>query len=213
MRFIIALALLIGMIVGCAPQPSVQFVLDEPLLRENFDTDYSWRSRLSQANGIDFRVLDGAYRARSAQAGFVSGLNTQTHSDVMIDVEATQLSDFRNNAYGVVCRADVNNDGDGYYFLISGDGYYSIRRGITEQVEGLVDWAQTGVVNQDRGINRIRAVCIGDYLALYVNGQFIAEARDSRYSEGYAGLSAAVADGGTVDISFDDLNIWSARAE
>lgn len=111
----------------------------------------------------------------------------------------------------MLCRASANNDGDGYYFLISGDGYYSIRRGATERVDGLIDWAQTDVVNQNRGLNRIRAVCIGDYLALYVNGQFLAETRNSRYTRGYAGLTAAVVDGGAVDIAFDDLSIWSAQ--
>ncbi|MBK8029721.1 MAG: hypothetical protein IPK17_09460 [Chloroflexi bacterium] len=118
----------------------------------------------------------------------MSGLNAERHTDVVIEVETTQLSDDRNNAYGVLCRASTSNDGDGYYFLISGDGYFSIRRGATERVDGLIDWTQTNVVNQDRGINRIRAVCIGDYLALQVNGQFIADTHDTRYAEGYAGL-------------------------
>ena len=111
----------------------------------------------------------------------------------------------------MLCRASANNDGDGYYFLISGDGYYSIRRGATERVDGLIDWTQTDVVNQNRGINRIRAVCIGDYLALYVNGQFIADTHDTRYTDGYTGLTAAVAEDGAVDITFDDLTIWAAR--
>jgi hypothetical protein len=207
-------AALIGLVVGCAPQPSEQVTRQTPpLLREQFDQAYAWRPRLAEAYGIDFRVEGGAYRARSAQTGFVSGLNADLHTDVVIEVETTQLSDERNNAYGVLCRASPNNDGDGYYFLISGDGYASIRRGVTERVEGLVDWAQTGSVNQDRGVNRIRAVCVGDYLALYVNDQFVAETRDRRYSEGYAGLTAAVAEGGTVDVAFDDLTIWAARLD
>lgn len=212
--WVIGMTFAVGLLMGCAPKPSEQISLNmPPLLHEEFEQAYAWRSRLGEAYGIDFRVEAGVYRARSAQAGFVSGLNAAQHTDVVIEVETTQLSDFRDNAYGVLCRASPNNDGDGYYFLISGDGYFSIRRGVTERVEGLVDWTQTGVVNQNRGINRIRAACIGDYLALYVNDQFIAEARDARYREGYAGLTAAVAAGGTIDIAFDDLTIWSAELQ
>ena len=205
-----AFGLIVGLI-GCAAQPSEQFLLHEVLLRESFDQGYAWRGRMAEGYGVDFRIEDGVYRAYSEQAGFVSGLNAERHTDVVIEVETTQLSDDRNNAYGVLCRASANNDGDGYYFLISGDGYYSIRRGATERVDGLIDWTQTDVVNQNRGINRIRAVCIGDYLALYVNGQFIADTRDTRYAQGYAGLTAAVVEDGAVDIAFDDLTIWAAR--
>ncbi len=211
MRGVLLLLSALGLLVGCTARPTEQFILNEALLRENFDEGYAWRGRIAEGYGIDFRIEDGTYRAYSEQAGFVSGLNVERHTDVVIEVETTQLSDYRNNAYGVLCRASSNNDGDGYYFLISGDGYYSIRRGATERVDGLIDWTQTDVVNQDRGINRIRAVCVGDYLALYVNGQFIAETRDSRYTDGFAGLTAAVADGGAADIAFDDLTIWSAQ--
>ncbi len=205
-----AFGLIVGLI-GCTAQPSEQFILQEALLRESFEQGYAWRGRIAEGYGVDFRIEDGAYRAYSEQAGFVSGLNAERHTDVVIEVETTQLSADRNNAYGVLCRASTNNDGDGYYFLISGDGYYSIRRGATERVDGLIDWTQTNVVNQNRGINRIRAVCIGDYLALYVNGQFIADTHDTRYAEGYAGLTAAVVEGSAVEIAFDDLTIWSAQ--
>lgn len=200
-------------LVGCAARPTEQFLLGDALVREDFRQPYAWRERVGEEFGILFRVEDGAYRARSQQQGFIAGLNGQRHTNVVIEVETTQLSDAINNAYGVMCRASGNNDGDGYYFLISGDGYFSVRRGMTERVDGLVDWTTTSAVNQFRGINRIRAVCIDDYLALYVNGQFLAEARDSRYTDGYAGLTAAVVRGGTVDIAFDDLTIWAARLE
>ena len=71
-------------------------------------------------------------------------------------------------------------------------------------------WTRTDAIQQGRGINRIRIVCVDDYLALYVNGQFVAEARDSLFASGYAGLTAAVPEGGEVDVRFDDLVIRAA---
>lgn len=53
-------------------------------------------------------------------------------------------------------------------------------------------------------------MCIGDYLALYVNGEFVAETRDDYFSRGFTGLSAAVVKDGDVDIAFDDLTVWEA---
>ncbi|MBE2269452.1 MAG: hypothetical protein IAE80_14550 [Anaerolinea sp.] len=200
-------------LAACAPTASARYILSDTIQREDFDAGYVWEDRINRADGVEFRVEDGTYRARTIQTGFVAALNAQTHTDVVIEVETTQLSDFRNNAYGILCRADPSNNGNGYYFLISGDGYFSLRRGVAERVESLIEWTRARAINQDRGINRLRAVCIGDYLALYINGTFVGEARDSRYASGFAGLTAAVAEGGQADISFDDLTIWSARVE
>ena len=201
---------LIAMLSGCQAQPSVRYALGEVLLEEGFSESFAWESYVNADQHVDFRVLDGVYRTRVSNTGFIWGLNSQAHSDVVIEVESTQLSEFRNNAYGVMCRAATSNNGDGYYFLISGDGMYSIRRGAVDQIAPLIEWRHTSAVRQGQAINRIRAVCVGDYLALHVNDQFVAETRDSRYREGFAGLSAAVAQGGSVDVAFDDLTIWSA---
>lgn len=194
---------------GCQAQPSERYALGEVLLEESFSESFAWENYVNADQHVDFRVLDGVYRTRVSDTGFIWGLNAQSHRDAVIEVESTQLSDFRNNAYGVMCRAATSNNGDGYYFLISGDGMYSIRRGAVDQIAPLIEWRHTPAVRQGQAINRIRAVCIGDYLALYVNDQFVAETRDSRYTEGFAGLSAAVAEGGSVDVAFDDLTIWS----
>jgi hypothetical protein len=131
-------------------------------------------------------------------------------SDRVIEVETTQLSTYRNNAYGVMCRAAPTDNSNGYYFLISGDGSYTIRRGAVDQVHALIPFTPSDAIRQDKGINRIKAVCIGDYLALYVNDTFIAETRDDYFHRGYTGLTAAVVTGGDVDISFDDLQVWVA---
>lgn len=200
----------ITLLCGCQTQPSARYALGDVLLEEGFSESYVWENYVNDAQRVDFRVLDGVYRTRASDTGFIWGLNSQTHRDVVIEVESTQLSEFRNNAYGVMCRAATSNNGDGYYFLISGDGMYSIRRGAVDRIAPLIEWQHTSAVRQGQAINRIRAACIGDYLALYVNDQFVAETRDSRYSEGFAGLSAAVAEGGIVDVAFDDLTIWAA---
>jgi hypothetical protein len=207
---IVLIVLLAGLVAGCQAQPTVKVGRGDILLEESFSESYAWEAYRSEAQRVDFGVIDGAYRARVAGGGLMWGLNAQLHTDVMIEVETTQLSEFRDNGYGVMCRAAPSNNGDGYYFLISGDGMYTIRRGKVDQVTALIEWTPHGAIRQDRAINRIRIVCIGDYLALYVNDQFVAETRDDDFSEGFAGLAAAVSEEGDADIAFDDLTIWKA---
>lgn len=195
---------------ACAPSPSVQVQRGDVLLHEDFSDASAWESYSNTQQRIDFGIVDGVYRARAADETMMWALNETVHEDVVIEVEATQISDFRDNAYGLMCRASPTNNGNGYYFLISGDGQFTIRRGSADQIRALIPWRASSAIRQDKGINRIRIVCVGDYLALYVNEEFIAEVRDDLYRSGYAGLSAAVTANGEVDVEFDDLTIWSA---
>jgi hypothetical protein len=211
-----ALLLVVIALTGCAgnpilpPQPSAGFQLGEVLEEVDFSHDFDWENFRSARLKVDFRVEDGVYRAFAYDGGFVWTLNAHVYGDVLIQVDTLQLSDDRDNAYGVMCRAAPDDNGDGYYFFISADGHYTIRRGFNREVQPLIAWTPTAAVQQDRAPNRLRALCVGDRLALYVNGQFVAETRDDLYGSGGVGISAAVPEGGEVDVEFDNLIVWSA---
>ncbi len=76
-----------------------------------------------------------------------------------------------------------------------------------DSVSPLVDWTDSSKINQGQTTNTIVAVCIDNYLALYVNGDFLAESTDSSYTSGFAGFAAAAFEGGSTDVAFDDLTI------
>ncbi|MCC6805432.1 MAG: hypothetical protein IT319_21310 [Anaerolineae bacterium] len=198
------------LLAACAAPPTQRFALGDVILQADFSQPTQWESYVNADQNVNFRIEDGAYRAQAWDGGFMWTIHEPMVSDVVIEVEATQLSEYRNNAYGVMCRASPSANGNGYYFLISGDGQYTIRRGAVDEVRALIPFTASDAIRQDRGINRIRAVCIGTYLALYVNDTFVAETRDDYYRQGYTGLTAAVVDDGDVDIAFDDLKVWSA---
>lgn len=196
--------------VGCAAKPSNTYVFGDVLLREDFSDPSAWEWYVNPDQHVDFRVTNDVYLARAWDHALMWVLNETLHDNVVIEVETTQDSDFRDNAYGLMCRASPTDNGNGYYFLISGDGQYTIRRGAGDEIKPLIQWHASGAIHQDKAINRIRIVCIGDYLALYVNDVFVDETHDRRYLSGYAGLSAAVVDNGDVEVEFDHLTIWSA---
>ncbi len=108
-------------------------------------------------------------------------------------------------------QAVVN--GDGYLFLVRGDGSYAIMRARGRDVQVLVNWATSGAINQGPVQNHIRAVCVNDYLAMYVNDQFVADAIDDTYTRGQIGLAAAAVDRLGVQVEFDNLSISQATAE
>ena len=56
----------------------------------------------------------------------------------------------------------------------------------------------------------MRAVCAGNYLALYVNDQFVGDATDDTYTSGQVGLAASAANRLGTRIDFDNLTISAA---
>ncbi len=203
--------LLLLVLVGCGAKASKEPVAGELLLSETFDSEESWE-RFSNEDS-DLKVSDGVYHIEVNDTGYIWGQNTLKTEDVIIEVETNQLSAFDNNGYGIICRADAENNGDGYYFLISGDGYISIRMGLGDDVPELVEWEENSKINKGQAINKIKAVCVGDYLALYVNDTFAAEATDSTYRSGFTALTSMAGDGGDAHITFDNLTIWKATVE
>ncbi len=186
------------------------------LLDETFDSSDAWEA-YQQDSDINLKVAKGVYRMFTKIDGLVWGVNSQSHSDVVIEADTLQNSEELNNAYGVVCRAGVDNDGTGYYFRISGDGYYNITRADKDEIVQLVEWTETNAVKQGQNRNHITAVCVGDYLALYVNDQLVAETNDSTYTEGFGALSiSAFADDNNnvnpTDVSFDNVRIYEASS-
>jgi len=205
----IALLIAALLLAGCQGRPTQTYAKGDLLLAENFTRPGAWESYTDPNLQVDFHVEDGVYHAQASDGGFMWTLGADQYTDSVMEVETHQLSTYSNNSYGVMCRASEQNNGDGYYFFISGDGMYTLRRGAHREVDALIDWTDSSAINTGQSVNLIRVVCIGDYLALYVNDSFVAETHDSRYTRGYAGFTAAVPKGGDVEVNFANLSIWA----
>ena len=205
MRYLTHIFILVW-VAACTTEPRVEFVAQDIILQEDFVNAIGWDHM--EAGTVSAAVEGEAYRIRADVSAFVRGFNSTPYSNVVIDVQTFQTTSDKNNAYGVVCRGSTSpNSSNGYYFLIGADGSYSIRIGQSQEVNPLVHWDKTDKVNQGAATNSIRVVCIDDYLALYINDEFVTEIRDSTYSEGYIGFTAAASLGKNIDVSFDNLII------
>ncbi len=105
------------------------------------------------------------------------------------------------------------SQGDGYLFLIQGAGSYAILRSRGRDPQPLVDWTTSDAIHVGPDKNHLRAVCVGDYLAFYINDQFVADVIDDTYSQGQVGLVAAATNRLGVRVEFDDLVVSEARAK
>jgi hypothetical protein len=130
---------------------------------------------------------------------------TEEATEVVVEAEVTEEA----TAPATAGDEAVNN-GDGYLFLVRGDGSYAIMRARGQVVRPLVNWGFSSAINQGAVANHVRVVCVEDYLALYVNDQFVADATDDAYTRGQVGLAAAAVDRLGVRVEFDNLSISQA---
>ena len=194
-----------------APELGYRYL--ELLFDDTFENGEHWRSYLGGAD-LYLGAKDGVYRIDFSGRRYVWTQAERQYADLVMEAEAKQISDYDHNAFGLACRLDPANSGRGYYFLISGEGYASIRWSNGRSLERIVAAAPSSDIRRGRDTNLIRAVCIEDYLALWVNGEFIAEARDRRASEGAVGLVGVMNNQGRrLTVDFDDLRVWRAALD
>lgn len=173
------------------------------------ERDCGWA--LYNEGGAVAEIADGVLRISTSQAGKIWWSNPgQNFDDVIITVQARQMSGPNNNAYGIICR--YQNERNFYIFLISGDGYYTIGKyqSGSDQITYLTDNGQyqaSEFINQGVATNQIRASCIGDELSLAVNGLPLFITTDPTFVTGDVGLGVSTLELGTAVVQFDNLTI------
>lgn len=172
--------------------------------------------QISQANENAYGV---ACRL-SGQVGQPGAMNEDLFAVVDPDAEATAEASAESTAEAEATEEAMEENtadtaaanGDGYLFLIRGNGSFAILRSSERTVTALVNWTPSDLINQGPARNQLRAVCMGDYLALYINGEFAADATDDSYSSGQVGMAASASGRLGAVIEFDNLVISEAEA-
>lgn len=184
------------------------------LFQDDFQNTRSGWDNVSSPRG-ETQSIDGAYRIWIDQPYTNLWANPHLHfEDVQIEVQAENMGGPDSNVYGVLCRVD--QEASSYYFLvISSDGYYGIGK-VKAQEQKLLsspNMLPHPAIRQGRGVNHIRADCVGDRLVLYANGQKLGETRDNEFVEGDIGLTAGTFEQPGVDIHFTDFRVLQPDRE
>ncbi len=136
----------------------------------------------------------------------VPGMNFK---NVQIEVTGQKITGEDNNAYGLICRyQDENNF---YHFLISSDGYFSIAKIINgnETILGLQAMSYSSKINLGDHKNRISAICEESTLSLSVNDNLLLSVNDNSLKYGDVGILAANREGINLAILFNDFVVMS----
>jgi hypothetical protein len=179
------------------------------LLQDDFSGEQQCGWREYNQGGAVVEIAEGSLNISTSQTGQIWWSNVgRDFADVIVTVQARQTSGPNNNAYGVICRyQDENNF---YIFLISGDGFYAIGKYESgkDQISYLTEnqeYIFSDLINQGVATNLIRVSCVGTELSLSVNGLPLVTVTDSTLAGGDIGLGVSTLEPGTAVVQFDDL--------
>ncbi|MGC9335537.1 MAG: protein kinase domain-containing protein, partial [Anaerolineae bacterium] len=191
-----------------APTHTPSSQLGSIVFQDGFDNPGSgWEDADYEGGSVGYE--NGVYSVVSFGNGSVMwGVANQFLTDLIIEVDATQVSagPENDNEYGVACH--VQPDGDGHYLSISGDGYYAIWLNVGTDWLPLVDWTPSDAIQRGNATNHIRAVCNGPALTLIVNGQHLTTVEDTTFADGDIALAAASYEDTSTKIVFDDVVVY-----
>lgn len=172
-----------------------------PAAWDLFDLDSEIASASLAGNALTLTV--------GPELGYLTAGNNVTHRDVLINATVRQTEGLLGNGFGLLCRADKT--GNGYWFLLSSRGDFSIQvaSAAREELFALVPWRYHSVIRQGLQANQLRIVCAQNYLAFFVNDVFVAEAFDDEFDSGELAVALG-ATGRAASASFDNIRVRAA---
>lgn len=208
---VVALVQLIAA-VGCTVLPA-----DEPdtcdaggfLLLDDFSEDQDCGWSVYNRGAASVSQTGEALQIEVTQPGELWWSNPgRDFDDVILTAEATQVSGPDDNAYGLICR--YQNEENFYVFLISGDGYYTIAKYQSGSPEVIYltenrEFQESDLINRGAATNRIQASCIGNQLGLSVNGLPLVTVSDPTFVTGDVGVAASTLQPGSAVVQFDNV--------
>jgi hypothetical protein len=189
-----------------SPPPPTPTVPNWPVvLADDFDDPESGfaersdeKSRLFYEDGqYVVGVILEDWAAWSARSGNVS--------DFVMEVAVTAEAEV--GFAGVIFRKQGGSQF--YIFAIRPDGHYSLMR-YAEAVEAILDWRDSAHIGTGADTNRLRVVCVGPTITLYVNGQYLDAVQDTTFADGEIGLIGGTWEGETQALfRFDNLRVYA----
>jgi hypothetical protein len=177
-------------------------------LQDDFSSGACRFGSIEGTSTLGYECVDGEFRAwidnDQEPYDFITSSTGETYGDVRIEVDASFASGEDAGAY-IICRGSQVS-GSFYYFRVGVDGVVEI----TDYLEGEEQIARLNNLPAGAlqpGWNRLRADCLGNDLALYVNGELVLEREieGGAYGPGDIGLGAGGGSLGLSEVRFDNL--------
>lgn len=181
------------------------------LYQDDFSNPKSGWDVGKREGGITLGYEAGAYQIYLPEddSTWVS-YSEQEFGDFELEVEIAKIKGPKDGECAVQCRV---SDYGGYGFWITSEGYYGIYKIYFAQTEDTDDEyvpladGDTTALHTGTAFNQLRAVCAGNTLTMFLNGEKVLEALDDEFESGVIGLVVTTGESarGGLDIRFKNL--------
>jgi len=201
--------------------PSPTISLDDPKLNLG---QPSWSDDLSSAStwfssgtewvsdGTTFYADNGYLSAKSdsINQGFRWYLNYRKPKDAYLEAKFKVETCSGDDQYGLVFRAASFDEGFAYYYIVTCDGRYDIRRWDQGGSTTLLNLPSSEHINKGTGQENILGVWVkGNTIRLYANGSFLQETTDNALlNDGYFGLFINARQTPGFTVKMDEIAYW-----
>ena len=200
---------------GAVVPPIAKPASKRVLFQDDFTSPKNGWETGKQEGGVLLGYEAGAYRIWMPKDDWTwESFCDKDFGNFELEVDLARYKGPKDGEYGVTCRA---NDSGGYVFWISDDGYYGISKIYYAQNDDDDEYVDLGegeknILKPAPTFNRLKAECVGDRLAMYLNGHKVLEVSDDEFISGDVGLMVTTGESarGGLDIRFANLVIREA---
>jgi len=210
-HLLVSIISLIALTLACSSLSLPKGGGDTAILRDDFsDSSSGWGTGTDSNSSVEYANDGLQFVVFSDRFITWSNPNTETYSNVHIEVSAKNDSSDRLVIYGILCHEQP--DQSFYYLGVASDGYYTISKSAASQDDVSLTNGTSTLVPTGSETFTIGADCGNGSLALYINGQQVATMQDSSYTSGKLGVFAGSNDSpNSVNVTFDDFVVTSLQ--
>lgn len=175
------------------------------VFEDDFEEAEGWAKADQSTYGMGYS--SGSYFIRVnmlTEDAPVYSVRSYYFDNLVAGVDVVKTEGPENAFFGVVCRF---TDSKNYYrFVVGRDGYYNIGKRLQGTFVDLGSGSKPESYKKD-AINQVRASCIGNVLALFLNGTKLLEVTDYSFTVGKIGLVVGTRNDKKTVIYFDNYAV------
>lgn len=183
-----------------------------------YEDDFSSSNRNTWGTGTDtessVEYLNDGLNMQLFKENYIvwSSPNDTKYSNVHMEVTVLNNGTDPATGFGFMCNQQYPITDSRYFFAITPAGEYAIGKSQLALDDVILsnngEWGKSATIAKDAASYHLAADCGKDGLALYVDGQKIASASDTTYTDG--GITLFIWSGkdlGKVNVTFDDFKL------
>ncbi len=183
------------------------------LFEDDFnDPDSGWLTRLDEM--AEFGYENGEFSIVIKQDNIKTwaySSNIGELADFIVEIDVKPVNATNQDDYGLVFRwQEPLSEENIYYFGITTDGRYTILKKEIFIWSRLRDWTTSAFIHKGYVTNRLKVVCTGNQLSVYINETHLSTVMDTSFTKGWLGLSVT-AYTSPVHVHFDNIKVYDVN--